>query len=206
MNNLFKTTLSLAAFAGLAACGGGSTSTNPYQTLQNRTDAYLEQIDRVSALYPSGPATMNNASGTATYSGTGSIVANPTFIGETLLYADATLLGDADLYVNFGANRPTLNGSITDLFGIDSNDNVDEYTGTVQVRNGYIGDDTHNSVTASYAGTIRGNGDTISLNGNMYGTVLGNPSPRVIDLIGFGDSTIGSYQGTSIVGVTVERD
>ena len=43
MNNLFKTTLSLAAFAGLAACGGGSTSTNPYQTLQNRTDAYLEQ-------------------------------------------------------------------------------------------------------------------------------------------------------------------
>ena len=32
---------------------------------------------------------------------------------------------------NFGANRPTLNGSITDLFGIDSNDNVDEYTGTV---------------------------------------------------------------------------
>ncbi len=147
----------------------------------------------MSALYPSGPATMNNASGTARFSGSGFVAVNPYFPGGELVYSDAALLGGANLNANFGANQPTLSGSITNLFGADYNDDIDQYSGTIQIRNGYIGDDLHNTITATYAGTVSGNGETISMSGTMDGIVLGNPRPLAIDILGDGTSTIGGY-------------
>ncbi|MDG1376526.1 MAG: hypothetical protein P8P56_05815 [Yoonia sp.] len=152
----------------------------------------------------SGNAAMANATGRATFSGAGALIVNPTIINGQIAFAEAILLGDADVAVNFKTD--TLSGIVTNMYGIDGNENVDTYSGTITISNGIIGAGGANNIDADFSGTVRGNNDVISVRGEMEGDFYGNPSVRALDLGGVGTSTIRGFSGTSIFGVTAERD
>jgi hypothetical protein len=199
MSVLFKFGLAACVSTTLVACGGNSGSSNA--ELLARTNGYQAVFDRVDRTFASGQATVDRMSGTGSYSGAGVVAVNPDFSFQS---GDAILLGDAQIDVNF--NNGNVDGTITNLFGIGSGSEIDEYSGQITISGGNIGAGSHNDVSADYAGTIRGNGDVITFDGEMDGTLLGNPSVTAIDMAGVDNAQLNGSTAVALVGLTVERD
>lgn len=221
MSNVFKLGAIVVGFSLLSACGGSSTgvTTTPtptqpttpastqtdlqrFTSLSNEFDSTLDSID---AMNVSSASTMNNASGTASFSGQGGLIANPTFVGDNFLYAGATVIGDATINVNF--NNDTIGGSVTNFVGVDRTETVDAYTGTITINNGFIGETSPSLLTANYNGTLTGNGDTVVVRGGLEGQFSGNPGVRAVTLVGAGDT--GTVNGTgsgSILVIAANRN
>lgn len=220
MASMFKITTIVFAAAGLSACGGSSIGALPpvtapgepsitpsqkptAQQIEARGNAFLAQAERVSEMSPSSLATMNNALGRATFDGAAGILVNPSIVEGELLDAETTLLGDATINVNF--RNGTLSGDVTNIIGTDSAYNDDNYTGSVQIKNGSIGDFGVGTFVGEYEGTVRGNRDTIALDGDLFGAFAGNPSVDGLLLYGEGTSNTDGYRGTSIITLVAER-
>lgn len=199
MTSILKLGVAACLSTVLVACGGNSGSSNA--ELLARTNDYQDVFDRVDRTFASGQATVDRMSGTGSYSGAGVVAVNPDFSFQR---GDAILLGDAQIDVNF--NNGNVDGAITNLFGIGSSNEIDEYSGQINISGGNIGAGSHNSISADYAGTIRGNGDVITLSGEMGGTLLGNPNVTAIDMFGVDDAQLNGSTAVAGVGLTVERD
>lgn len=153
----------------------------------------------------SSASTMNKASGTASFSGQGGLIANPTFVGDNFLYAGATVIGDATINVNF--NNDTIGGSVTNFVGADRTDTLDAYTGTITINNGFIGETSPSGLTANYNGTLTGNGDTVVVRGGLEGQFFGNPGVRAVTLAGAGGTgTVNGTGGGSILVIAADRN
>ncbi|MDE0983834.1 MAG: hypothetical protein OSA52_04135 [Yoonia sp.] len=218
MNAFAKFTTLAILGSALTACGGNNISSggagqgpSTEAELLARTIDYLTLIDRPDALGPdalgpdalgpSGAITVASASGTASFTGVGLVAVNFDLISET---GDAVLMGDAQIDVDFG--NGDVDGSITNLFGVDLGENIDEYSGSIDISGGSIGGADHNDISADYVGTISGNDDTIVLSGQMFGTLLGNNSVKAIDMADFGTGTFNGSGASTLVGIVVEAD
>lgn len=208
MMKMFKLSAMVMSVAALSACGGSESeiaSLTDAQRLQNYTNSFQQTLNSVSSKPFSNTNTMNNASGRASFSGEGGVFVNPVRYGSSgnVAYADATLIGQANINVNFDNN--TLGGSVTNLVGADRSDRIDAYTGTITINNGFIGTTTANSITANYSGTLNGNGDRIVLGGGMDGYFVGNGTVSGVGLLGDGSGTFNGRGGTSELIVLADR-
>ena len=189
----------------LSACGGsGGGSFGAGQTqaerLFERTQDYQALLDRTSRIFPSGSDAMDNAPGSASFEGGAAIAVNPViFLGE-LQGGDAVLIGDANVNVNF--RTETVSGSVTNVFGVDNIDRLDEYSGTIRLSGGNI---DGNDLSADYSGTLRGNGDTITVGGEMNGEFLGNPNIRALEIGGNGTGRLNGSTSQVVIGIVAER-
>lgn len=199
MTFFVKIAITAALGASLSACGGQSVE----QATLSRAEAYDAMSNRVSSMTRTGPVKVDQATGSATFSGYAGIVAGSEY--------DATILvGDADVAVNFDGNG-AVNGTITNVSGgagintyISGTGRIDSYDGQIDISNGSVG--TGNALRADYRGTLRGNGDTIVTSGTMTGEFLGNPTIRALELEGVNRGTLNG--STTVVGVfvTAQRD
>ena len=185
----------------LSACGGsGGGGQTQAERLLERTQDYRALLDRTSGIFRSGSNAMDNASGSASFDGGAAIAVNPeTFLGE-LQGGDAVLIGDANVNVNF--RTETVSGSVTNVFGVDNIDRLDEYSGTIRLSGGNI---DGNDLSANYSGTLRGNGDTITMSGEMNGEFLGNPNIRALEIGGNGTGRLNGSTSQVVIGIVAER-
>ncbi|MCO4848278.1 MAG: hypothetical protein KC448_09945 [Yoonia sp.] len=171
--NAFEKLTAIAILGPVVSACGGSQSVLESQL--ERAEDYERMIDRVSRIYPTGAGNMEKVTGSASFTGTSVVGVNPrTDYAGNLIASDAILIGDANVAVNF--DRGSVSGSMTNLFGANAANQIDDYSGEIALSGGSIGGAVHNDISADYAGTIRGNGDTIVLSGEMDGLLLGNPS------------------------------
>ncbi len=199
MNAFVKFGAMTLACTTLVACGGTSYD-----------DALLERIEdgdrlvsRVSAMTASGSSVVDNTTGSASFSGVAVIVAGPIDDG-------AALFGDALVRVNFNG-QSNVSGSISNIGGVgnlnlddeDSGD-IDRYSGSLTLSGGSVG--SGNQLEVDYAGTIRGNGDTIVFDGNMIGGFSGNPNIRAVTLGDLGGALYNGVNYESFVTIVAERD
>lgn len=128
--------------------------------------------NRVDSMALSGPRVVDNTGGRASFSGKASIGAGSS--------SNATVLvGDADININFTGNT-TIDGEIDNVVGsagvfgyVDGFGNfqvidagsLDNYSGVISLSNGSVG--SGNQLDVDYAGTLRGNGDTLVMSGTM---------------------------------------
>ena len=183
---------------GLAGCGQSFED-----DLLDQLDRYNGVSERVGSMSQSGPRVVDNTSGTARFSGGAYIAAGQ--------YYNATLLvGDANLTVNFDG-RTNITGSITNVAGLAGTNldiagtgRLDSYDGRLALSNGSVG--AGNQLSFDYAGTLRGNGDVLTLGGTMDGSFRGNPQIRALTA---SDRGLGYLNGglTSVdIGIVAERD
>ncbi len=198
MTRFLRLTGAAVLGASLAACGGSSE-----QTLLDRINDNQALSDRVGAMTRSGPRVVDNTTGRARFSGAAAIVAGTEFNATVLI-------GDANVNVDF--NGPTnVSGSITNVEGsagvnlnMTGTGRLDDYDGRLNLSNGSVGGG--NQLSVDYAGTLRGNGDVLDVDGTMNGIFLGNPQIRALGLYG---EDLGTLNGNlTVVGVEViaERD
>lgn len=191
---------------GLAGCGGSSE-----QNFIDQADEFDALANRIDSMALSGPRVVDNTAGRASFSGKASIGAGSS--------SNATVLvGDADININFTGNT-TIDGEIDNVVGsagvfgyVDGFGNfqvidagsLDNYSGVISLSNGSVG--SGNQLDVDYAGTLRGNGDTLVMSGTMDGYFLGNPQIRALEAY---DTSYGSLNGSSTlvgIGVIAERD
>jgi len=159
----------------------------PELSLLERAQDYQALLDRTEDIVPSGRAAMNDAPNSARFEGGAAIGVNASFNGGGLT-GDAILIGDATVNVNF--NNGSVSGGVTNVFGLDRFDNIDEYSGSLALSGGAI---SGNDLEADYSGTLRGNGDTIVMGGTLDGEFLGNPGIRALEI---GDDGSGRFNGS----------
>lgn len=198
MNFLKPITCATLLAATLAGCGGSYE-----EDLLDQAQAYDNRVARVNAMTPSGPKVVDKTTGSANFTGNALIVAGSE-------YDRTVLVGDANVRVNFD-NQNAINGSITNVGGvaganeyISGSGSIDQYSGSVNLNNGTIG--SGNQFSVDYTGTLRGNGDTINMDGTMYGNFFGNPNIRALDARGLDPALVNGYYEYVGVRVVAERD
>lgn len=215
MSTRLKACAVMVSLSLLGACGGADTGFIPtptptptltdLQRFTNKSNAFSDRLDRIDEMFTSSAATMNRSTGTATFTGEAGLIVDPTFVGQNLVGAGTTVVGDANINVNF--QNDSISGSLTNFIGADRRENVDTYTGSIRINNGVIGANSPEQVTANYSGTLRGNNETVVVGGELFGSFSGNPGVRAISLAGFGDTgTVNGIGDGSVLVVGANRN
>lgn len=218
MTTVFKIGAIVVGVSLVSACGGTTTEFNPpstspgpfpaqtdVQRFNSLTDDFTDRLDRVSAMNVSSASAMNRASGTATFTGEAGVLVDPSFIGTTVVSVGTTLVGEANVDVNF--NQNTFDGAITDIVGGDRSNNADSYGGTIHIRQGVIGGTSPEALSGIYSGSLYGNGDVVVVRGAISGEFTGNPDVRALTLIGDGNTgTVNGIGNGSVLVVAADRN
>lgn len=199
MKLVAKATATALLFATLSACGQSTE-----EATLNRAEQFDAMTTRVSTMSLTGPAKVDAVTGSASFSGYAGIVAGSD-------YNLTVLVGDADLTVNFNGSG-SVNGTVSNISGVagfntysaSETGTIDDYSGNIAISGGSVG--SGNAVRANYNGTLRGNGDTLSVGGTMYGQFYGNPNIRAVELEGYDYATLNGSTTTAGVFVTAERN
>lgn len=195
-SNLQRISLSLAALATLAGCGGDGTGT---ALNEDRVADFGAMSSSLGALFNTGYTGQPGevpAAGTADFRGYAGFILDT---GSVPL----TLIGDTAMEVDFGAR--TLSGEMTRFFG-NSGGQFGDYAGRVAIVDGEIGFDfprgatLPNDVRFGYVGALSGQGNLVELNGLVSGKLKGTPIQGLL-----ASSTPGETEivNGSVVGATV---
>lgn len=218
MMNFTRLSTTAILLVTLAACGGATTTPMPTPTpppdvtpeeeaLAESTSEFEFLLFATSDAAAAGAAAMNAAPGNADFTGAAVVVVNPVASGSNLANADASLIGDATFNVNFGTGA--ISGSATDFYGTDgfsSTASVDDYTGTVNLSGGSIGDVDPNDVSVDYSGTLRGNDQVIGLNGTASGEFVGNPEITAVEMATTGAGSLDGANADVFVYIVAQPD
>lgn len=153
-------------FDGIAAASAGADTAS--QAFAARVDAFQADVasvdDRPLADYSFTAFTGIPDTGSATYSGLINVNAGPS----------ADLTAGLDIVANFGNSRLTA----TQTSGFFANDGgtLVPYAGTLSYSNGTIGArGTPNNARLDIAGTLSGDGNTVTVDGEILGKLVGTP-------------------------------
>ena len=164
-------------FGFLAGCGSGDPSPTMREEFENDGEAAFAMAERLDALQDTTALNMPTI-GAVTYTGTSAVVVD-TASQTTFMIGDATMTAD------FAAG--TVSGNMSNFVGgtgpsTDEDpsdavlDNLVGYAGTLDLRNGDIGDADASDITAGFGGTLTGGGNTFVFDGVMFGVFKGNPA------------------------------
>lgn len=184
----------------LAGCSDSNDSgTSGALSPEDRVAAFAAMSDRLGDRFNTGwtgqPGEMPS-DGTATFTGYAGIAVDAP--GGVL-----GLLGIAELEADFAALSIT--GSADDFYG-DQDGTLDPYEGSLAFINGAIGSGVPNDIDFDYVGVLTGEGNTIILDGSVFGKFKGTP---IVGLVAASDLDTVLLNGTSedaLVAIVAEID
>jgi hypothetical protein len=150
---------SALAVTFLAGCDGSTLATDQ-QDYDSVAQAYNDMRADVLAMPVSSGATMPNR-GTATYDGYSTISIPGTS-------RNTALVGDASLRADFG--NGSLTGSLDNFIGQVNGGTIQDYAGSIGIREGDIGVIRAENLTADIKGAVSiPGGDSVGINGEIEG-------------------------------------
>jgi hypothetical protein len=145
----------------LAGCDSAGVATSAEQDYNTVAQAYDDMRLDVLAMPVSSGATMPNRGG-ATYDGYSTISINPGTSRNTALVGEATLRAD------FG--NGSITGTLDDFVGQVNGGTIQEYAGSIGIRDGEIGEVRAENLTADIKGAVSvAGGDSVAINGGIEG-------------------------------------
>jgi hypothetical protein len=151
---------SALAVTFLAGCDGSTLATGE-RDYDSVAQAYDDMRADVLAMPVSSFRTMPTT-GTATYDGYSTISINPGTSRNTALVGDATLRAD------FG--NGSLTGTLDNFIGQVNGGTIQDYAGSIDIRDGEIGVVRAENLTADIKGAVSvPGGDSVAVNGGIEG-------------------------------------
>lgn len=179
--NVNKATFAMAIAAlGLASCGEVGEILGDLNTINTIT----ENADRIGNMAETAASAL--PTGTADYSGHVLGVMTPRSSGTEAFY-----WGDVALTANFGtASNPvnTLEGSVSNVRGLDREENIGNALGSIVLSNGTI---SGGEAAIDYDGDIIVGRDSLSFSGTANGEFHGSSGEGIL----LGDGSSGTING-----------
>ena len=190
----------LTVWAALALAGCGSTETiSAGNDFRDRIDANADLASEVAGL-PTATAAEVPVTGSATYDGYATVVID-TDVAETSLVGDATLVAD------FAGD--TIEGTLDDFVGTVDGGAIRDYDDSLAVSDGDLRVATAAGFGADVNGVLEGGGDTIGVDGSIFGNLRSSPTRDVAALsaisAGGTDFTVNGTEYGGLLTIVAER-
>lgn len=169
--------LTCAGLLPLAGCGGSNESAlTTREAFIADGQAFVAERERLEALRDTTTLNLPTV-GEVTYTGSSALVVD-TATETTFMIGDATMTADFAAGTVAGAMSHFVGatGPSADDPGDDALNNLVSYDGTLDLRNGVIGQIRGNDILTDFGGTLTGGSDTFTFDGLMVGVFKGNPA------------------------------